>query len=225
MTGTSRPAADTGHAGHLPEGSDPLPERLISDVETLKALSDPLRIQILEVMVQDWHASWTVKQIAKALGASPTKLYHHIRILEERELIRPVSQQLVRGILETSYRIAQLSLRLDRALLTGNSDAARAGAADAITSVFELARRDIDAALAAGLLPADPARDPDRPFALNRAVLRLTPERAIELRRRLNELTAEFSADAPHPDAIGVGFLVAMHPIAGPGGARRRTRS
>ena len=48
----------------------PLPERTISDVETLKALSDPVRLRILETMVQAPDDDWTVKRIAAALNLS-----------------------------------------------------------------------------------------------------------------------------------------------------------
>ena len=198
-------------------------ERLISDVETLKALSDPLRIQILETMVQDWTEPWSVKRLAKTLGVMPTKLYHHIKILEERDLIRPASQQLVRGIVETTYRIAQLSLRLDRGLISQGSDDLRSSAHEAITSVFELARRDLDQALASGLAPTDPTADPNATFLINRSVLQLRPERAAELRSRLDAINAEFSADPPAPDAIALGMLVSVHPIAGPARAKARS--
>lgn len=218
MTGMATPAAPRDDVP-----SEPLAERLISDVETLKALSDPLRIQILETMVQDWTEPWSVKRLAKALGVMPTKLYHHIKILEERDLIRPASQQLVRGIVETTYRIAQLSLRLDRGLIAQGTDDLRSSAHEAITSVFELARRDLDQALASGLAPTDPSADPRATFLINRSVLRLRPERAAELRARLDGINAEFSADPPAPDSIALGMLVSVHPIAGPVRAKARS--
>ena len=90
-------------------------------METLKALSDPVRLRILETMVQAADEDWTVKRIATALGVGPTKLYHHIAILEERELIRVAGTRVVSGIIETRYRIAQLSVRLDRTLLSRRS--------------------------------------------------------------------------------------------------------
>ena len=100
-------------------GAEPATERVISDVETLKALSDPVRLRILETMVTAADETWTVKRLAAAMGVGPTKLYHHVNILEEREFIRVAGTRVVSGIIETSYRIAQLTVRLDRALLTG----------------------------------------------------------------------------------------------------------
>jgi DNA-binding transcriptional ArsR family regulator len=189
----------------------PVAERLVSDVETLKALSDPLRLRILEAMVQAADEPWTVKRIAKALGVGPTKLYHHIRILEDSELIRPAGQQLVRGIVETSYRIAQLQLRLDRSLLASGAAEVRSSTEQAITSIFDLARRDLERALAAGLVVPGEGQDPKRVSILQRGLVKTTPERAAEFRDRLAALLAEFSSE---PDGeITLGMLISVHPI------------
>ena len=75
--------------------AQPVAERIISDVETLKALSDPVRLRILETMVTAADEAWTVKRLAKALGTNTTKLYHHINILEDPEADR-VGQRLER---------------------------------------------------------------------------------------------------------------------------------
>ena len=115
----------------------PLAERIISDVETLKAISDPVRLRILETMVTAADEAWTVKRLAKALDTNPTKLYHHINILEEREFIRVAGTRVVSGIIETSYRIAQLSLRLDRALLSGAGADVRSSVHDVLAVVFD----------------------------------------------------------------------------------------
>src|SRR3954452_11214244 len=60
------------------------PERLISDVETLKAISDPLRLKILEVMDAQFGEPWSVKELASALDVPQTRLYHHVELLLER---------------------------------------------------------------------------------------------------------------------------------------------
>src|SRR5262245_5857560 len=82
-------------------GPEPLAERRIGDVETIKALSDPLRLRILEVMTAAPAETFTVKRLAGILGVSQTKLYHHVNQLVERELIRPAGQRVVSGIIET----------------------------------------------------------------------------------------------------------------------------
>ena len=190
---------------------EPLSERVINDVDTLKALSDPLRIRILEAMVQAAAEGWTAKRIAKALGVGQTKLYHHLKLLEERELIKPVDRQLVRGIQETSYRIAQLSLRLDRNLLAAGGDDVRTTAQHAMSNVFDLARNDFERALTMGLLPIDGPADASRPLMLNRGLMKMSPEKATELRERLVALLAEYGAE-PTGD-LTLGLFISFHPV------------
>ena len=48
----------------LNAGPEPLPERLVGDVETLRALSDPLRLRILEIMTARSDETFTVKRLA-----------------------------------------------------------------------------------------------------------------------------------------------------------------
>ena len=200
--------------GSPPALAEPLPSRTIADVETLRALADPVRIRILEAMCSQPVQDWTVKQIAQALGTGPTKLYHHIRILEERALIHPSGQQLVRGIVETSYRTAQLELRLDRAFLSSASDEVRSTAHAALLSVFDLARQDLEAAVRGGLVTADGDPPSSSPFILTRSVIRTTRARSIELRERMHALLREY-ADEPSGDAR-LAVFVSLHPVGEP---------
>jgi DNA-binding transcriptional ArsR family regulator len=194
---------------------DVLAERTISDVETLKALSDPVRLRILETMVQAPRDAWTVKRLAAALEVGPTKLYHHIAILEERELIRVAGTRVVSGIIETSYRIAQLSVRLDRSLLS-SAPAGEAGAAieETLRSIFDTAREDVAAALRSGAMRVDAAEGSAR-GVIRQDLHKLTEARAAELKARLAALLAEFEDDPDDASADGqpYGLLVALYPI------------
>ena len=188
-------------------------ERIVSDVETLKALSDPVRLRILETMVQAADEAWTVKRIATALGVGPTKLYHHIAILEERDLIRVAGTRVVSGIIETSYRIAQLGVRLDRSLLSGGAtDEASLAIEGVLGTVFDTARDDVAAALRTGAMRVDPDGAPTAGI-LRQDLKRLRPARAAELKERLNALLEEFDGDADAPDASPFGLLLAFYPV------------
>lgn len=201
-------------AGAVPADSDWLPERerIVSDVETLKALSEPLRLRILETMCSRLDGDWSVKELATAIGVPQTRLYHHIDLLLERDLIRPAAQRIVSGIIETRYRVAALSLRLDPALLTGEGEAG-AEASAVITSVFDGARTDLARALRNAATAASGAEAPDRPL-LTRGLAKVTPARAAELRARLEAMLGEFDADDTEPATRAYGFVVAMYPIA-----------
>jgi DNA-binding transcriptional ArsR family regulator len=191
----------------------PLAERIISDVETLKAISDPVRLRILETMVTSADEAWTVKRLAAALGTNPTKLYHHINILEERQLIVVGGTRVVSGIIETSYRIAQLSLRLDRALLSGAGDDVRSSVHDVLAVIFDSVRDEIERALASGLVKSS-----DDPLSelLIRGLTMLPAERVAELRARLRELLEEFDVAGPdqvEPGSLPFGYLIAVYPF------------
>lgn len=194
----------------------PLTERVISEVETLKALSDPVRLRILETMVTAADEAWTVKRLAAALGTNPTKLYHHINILEERQLVVVAGTRVVSGIIETSYQIAQLSLRLDRALLSGAGDDVRSSVHDVLAVIFDSVRDEIERGLASGLIKSG-----DDPLSelLIRGLTMLPAERVAELRNRLRELLEEFDVAGPdqvEPDSLLFGYLIAVYPFPEP---------
>ena len=185
----------------------PLPERIVSDPETLKAISDPTRLRILETMVTRADEPWSVKELAAALGVPQTRLYHHIELLAERELIRPAGQRIVSGIVETRYRVTALSLRLDPRLLASEDQAASTEAL--IGNVLDATRGELLAVLRT--LPADPDQlGADRPL-VSRGLARLTPARWTELRTRLLALMDEFT-DPDAPDQRAYGFFLAFYP-------------
>ena len=195
------------------EPFQPAAERVISDVETLKAISDPVRLRILETMVTAADEAWTVKRLAKALGTNTTKLYHHINILEERDLIRVAGTRVVSGIIETSYRISAMSIRLDRSLLSGAGADVRSSVHGVLAAVFDSVRDEIELGLASGMVKTedDPLRE-----LLVRGLTMLRPDRAAELRRRLHELLEEFDTDDPskvEPGAVPFGYLLAIYPF------------
>lgn len=187
----------------------PEPERLVSDPETLRALADPLRLRMLEAMVTRAQEPWSVKELAAALSVPQTRLYHHIDLLLERDLIRPAGQRLVSGIVETRYQVAALSLRLDPRLLTSEDDAEATTAL--MTNVLEAARGEIIAAIRVATANPD-ALAPNRPV-VSRGIATLTPERAAELRARLVALIEEFD-DGEREGAEPYGFLLAFYPTS-----------
>lgn len=76
---------------------------VLSDLERIKALSDPLRIQVLRLLI-DRQA--TVKQIADNLCHSPAKIHYHVKELERKNVINLVETIEKGGIMEKYYRAA-----------------------------------------------------------------------------------------------------------------------
>jgi DNA-binding transcriptional ArsR family regulator len=196
------------NAASLDLGPDPLPERRISDVETIKALSDPLRLRILELMTAKHDETFTVKRLAGALGVSQTKLYHHVNLLLERELIATAGTRVVSGIIETSYRIAQLKISLDRSLLAADSPQMH----DVLTTVFEGARDDIERGLRTGRIHSGEDADPSTKLLLSKGLARLSKAQAEAVRARLIELIDGF--DAEEGDGQPYGLVLGFYPMA-----------
>src|SRR5688500_17702946 len=87
---------------------------VISNLETLKVISEPLRIQLLELVAEEPR---TVKQLAGELGIAATKLYYHVNLLELHGLIRVTSTRIVSGIIEKQYQVTACRFRVERSLL------------------------------------------------------------------------------------------------------------
>src|SRR4029453_14405359 len=160
----------------------PLTERVIADVETLKALSDPLRLRIVEAMVTRVEEPWTVKELSHVLGVPQTALYHHIDLLLDRDLIRPVERRVVSGIIETRYRIAQLSLKLDRRLFSADTREQAAVIHDVLQTVFDRSREEIETAIRVGAIDTLEDARPERKLLLSKGLVRLRASRAAKLR-------------------------------------------
>ena len=204
-------------ARRAPETQAPAAERVISDVETLKALSDPLRLRILETMVTRADVAWSVKELAARLGVPQTRLYHHVELLVERDLLRPAEQRVVSGIIE-------IPLPRRGALVPARPPAARrrrglqAAGRELLHTVFDGARDDIAQRFRriSGAARRAPTRTtpsrPDRPI-VSRGLARLTPARAAEFRARLTALINEYDADDDSAEAEPWGLLVAYYRV------------
>jgi len=189
--------------------------RTISDVETLKALADPLRLRLLATMMRTVAGElpvMSVKELATALGEPQTKLYRHVKQLEAAGLIRAAASRLVSGIVEQRYQACQRDLALGPGLT--DSERTSASMEAAVSAVFDLYRSRFFAADRAGLI--DPAassdREPNSKPMLGLHESRLPPAKAAEIRERLQQILddlAEFSAqDDADPHSVQVNVLV-----------------
>ncbi len=72
-----------------------------SPAARLKAASDPMRIRMGLLLLDDGH---TVKELAATLGVPATRLYYHMKILERHGLVEVIERRMVSGIEERRYR-------------------------------------------------------------------------------------------------------------------------
>src|SRR6476659_9811671 len=211
------PQGTLGPAEEPLSDEPPLTERVIADVETLKALSDPLRLRIVEAMVTRVDEPWTVKELSTLLGVPQTRLYRHIDLLLERDLIRPVERRVVSGIIETRYRIAQLSLKLDRRLFSADSREQAAVMHDVLQTVFDRSREEIESAIRLGAIDTLEDARPERKLLLSKGLVRLRAGRAAKLRQDLMDLIEsaerEDDADDDPAERLPFGSLLALYPF------------
>jgi DNA-binding transcriptional ArsR family regulator len=88
------------------DGSDPpaLPDLppclIISGAKQYKALGDPLRVRMLELIQRQ---PCTAKQLADLLERPPGAIGHELRVLEAAGLAQVVARRLVTGIVARNY--------------------------------------------------------------------------------------------------------------------------
>jgi DNA-binding transcriptional ArsR family regulator len=183
-------------------------ERVIDDLEALKAISDPLRLRILDLTSSDPSRAWTAKELAAALGTSQTKLYHHLTLMQEHGFLRVAETRLVSGIQERRYAATAHGFHVDRGLLAGS--AGETALAKTLDVLFDKARGEIVASVHQGLI--DPAETDagHRRVALSTSRVRLSPAGVRKVMRLVERLAAVDALD--EPDGEPFGLLVAFYP-------------
>jgi DNA-binding transcriptional ArsR family regulator len=194
----------------------PQPVRAITDVETMRALSDPTRVAILRLLMSGDRSTppvMSAKELAAALGEPQTKLYRHLKQLEAAELIRVAETRLVSGIQEQRYQTAQLDFTISRDLVM--NEAASAEFADTLSALFSEFRTELVTNLTAGRVPIGAESETPLGLLVGRGmVANVSPARAAEFRRRLLALQAEFDdLEDNDPDGIPVHLLVGWYAV------------
>lgn len=194
----------------MEDNFSPDPHFIIQDLETLKVVADPLRTQIVELLV---HEALTVRQVAERLGLASSKLYYHFGLLETHGLIRIVSTRMVANVLEKQYRAAALDYDFDKSLLTFSTPQGQENLMTLVRTTIDATRDDLLRSFQARAfaLEQGSAAQP-RQIILTRSLSRLSEARAEELRAKLQALLREFSADEPGPEAQPFALTLAFYP-------------
>jgi DNA-binding transcriptional ArsR family regulator len=189
-------------------------ERRVTDLETLRILTDPLRLAILGAFAPPDAPPMSVKEIAEELDEGQTKLYRHVKQLEESGLIHVAETRVVSGIIEKRYRPSQRRLYLE-------SDLLRLSATDeyydTLVAVLEATRTGLSTDLRTGRVVLDkPEHGTDLSIKLSVGKGAMTPERYAEIRDVLGRLIDEMDADLEAPDAIPVVLQVLLYTTVEP---------
>jgi DNA-binding transcriptional ArsR family regulator len=191
-------------------------ELVITNLETLKVISEPLRLQILELLADEPR---TVKQLAGELSMAATRLYYHVNLLELHGLIRVTGTRIVSGIIEKQYQVSACRFRVERSLLSLAPTEGDDTLDRLVSSLFEQMRGEIRASARRGLIDFSPAAPRDRTLHIARTLGRMPPQHAAEFYVRLEALVQEFdaiAADVPNDDPHIYGLAVIMYPVDPP---------
>lgn len=187
---------------------------VVRDFETLKVLSDPLRMQIFEALVQ---AAQSPKQIAERLGLATSKIYYHLGLLERHGLVVVAETRTVANLIEKTYRVTASTIDIDPTLLTFRTVEGQENLYELLAGTLNTTREDILRSFQARAFSLEQGAQPrERAAIINRNLSRLSEARADELRARLLALIAEFEAAEgeldPSAEAEVYAFTVAFYP-------------
>ena len=165
-----------------------IPQMIITDLETLKVMSDELRLKLIEALGR---GPATVKQLAELVDVPQSKLYYHVGLLEKHGLITVVDTQIVSGIVEKWYQCTAEDYHIDGKLFRLEPD--RESVYGLIMTIFDSTLAEIRQAVAAKLINlGEEAPDKDQ-LALTNSSAFLTPEQAELIKEQLQEIHAQLT--------------------------------
>lgn len=182
--------------------------RTVERSDQIKALANPLRQRILELMIE---APITTKQVADRLGEKPTKLYHHVDTLEAAGLIKLVKTKRKRGTVEKYFEAVAERFVMDRAAVEVRAvtDDEQGRLETIISSSLDETLSEIRESMGTGLIRAD---DDSGESVFVRSHLRMTPLQMSVLVERLQEWIRDCQG-SHDPDAeMEYGLTVAFYP-------------
>jgi len=116
------------------------PVFMVNDLETLRVLSDPLRLQILEALDNE---PQTANQVAKKLGLPVSRLYYHLNQLESIDLIEVVETRIVNNMIEKLYWLTAEEIDIDKNLFDFSSAEGHENLSNFILTSLESTRTKI----------------------------------------------------------------------------------
>lgn len=187
----------------------------VSDLETLRAIADPLRVQIMELLESQ---PFTVKQVAEKLGLAPSKLYYHFGALEKLGMIEVAETRMVANMQEKTYKSAAHILDVDPALFQFSKEGGNESINILLSSTIDATREDLMRSMQARQFQLEQgAEEKLRRVIINRVVSSASEERIAEFQERLGKLIQEFEAEdktskpADQPYALTIAFYPSFY--------------
>ena len=192
----------------------PAPSLILTDLEAVKAIADPLRSQIIEVLSP---APMTVNQIAEKLGLAPSKLYYHVNMLEKHGFLVVVDTSVRGNIIEKHYWITAYDYDIEKDLLNFNVTTAdgKENVINMFLTSLDTTREDFVRSIEARAFSLEHGASPKPRSVVNhRAVCHVSDGRIDEFHQRLAALFEEFQAleDAEAADGHPWAFTAVLYP-------------
>ena len=188
------------------------PIYIISEIEQVQALSSPLRLRIIEQLLE----SKTAKQVALALEEPPTKLYHHFNALREAGLIKLLEVRPNRGTWEKYYQAVARRFMVDDQLFNFGEKQKPTGSKDRLHQIEDQLGElleDIRLSYRQGW-PENPTSGKPSELLFRKAILRQSPEKTQQLRKAIVEAIEEGEVRGEGAERKEVELFVALFPNA-----------
>ncbi len=186
---------------------------IIRDMETLRVVADPMRSQIMELLVQ---VPQTVRQVAEKLGDSPNKLYYHFNLLEKHGLIEVSETRMVTNMMEKVYKASARHIDAEPSLVTFSTEEGKTAVKTYITPIIDTTREDLLRSLQARDYQLEHgASENPRRMLICREVCHIPDDRIMEFSKRLEALYNEFVSsgdNAPSPNSPNYAMMIAFYP-------------
>lgn len=156
----------------------------IEDLSQVRALSHPLRIEVIKRLCEE---PLSVGDVARRLSLPANKLHYHVGELERAGLVVVVEKRRKGHLVEKVYRAVGRSITVDRSIFAEEEGGIGAWY-DVIASVLDSAAIDLRRAIEDREIEPESA---ERTISLQEEIS-VSPERYEAFRERLSALISEF---------------------------------
>lgn len=179
---------------------------IIRDIEQIRLLSDPFKLQLIQAFAE---GDKTTKQVAEELGESVTRLYRHVDALHDAGLLLITGEKQKRGTVERSFRAVAKRFEADHKLFADENEGSATNAARDMLRVVEAEILDA--------LASDANRE-EKASVFMRLRCKASPARIRQLRESLDDWieTVQNDDDGDDNNTEEIGGLIALYPIGPP---------
>jgi DNA-binding transcriptional ArsR family regulator len=174
----------------------------IDDAKTFELLFDHTRVELLERLLEPT----SVSELATAMDVPRTRLYHHIRLLEDAGLIRVVQTRQRGAIPEKIYQMTAKFIRPSARLIAQYPP--RGAAAAMVDPILSTTRADVIRSAAEGRFDFNRPHDQPKRGMLARHLVSLSPERRDRFISDLQAVLERYDDDDPGGELVAAVLLV-----------------